>query len=716
MERIYNTGNCTIATQELHENSTAINAGTYNNIIFDDPFRYYSEIKLKQNSELENKLKLIELFIQKDILKKRFLGSSAKYEELMDEVNNSEISISSLDDGYKSIISCIINVSQYFKYPPNNEGYLYVNGNDYLLAKITVNGLSISYSDTIETYQLYIETTKFAEELIKKIIPYIRCATTYGNFFQFGDIFITKIGKVPFIPKEVVFSVSNDIIPNLIKPLYGDSPECGLREIIQNACDATKELPDVNLLDKHIDLIVVKNEDKTVLTIRDYGIGMTEDILLNKYFVIGESSKKGNTTNLVGQFGIGALAAFLLGDKIAVKTKHYKSTSVYTFDYELTSKNNNSIAVSIKEDEDFACGTEVSIVLKDSLSKLDQSHFQDELKINEWYVLPDVAINYFYDGEKQKIVSFVGQDYLWLPLSDDNKYNISYLDKPNTILNKGFQIIYNGLMVPEPYNPASTYLKMKPYIAVSSSSHDISLNLERSKIESGLDLIKKPLEAELISKGLKILVKEKNNIIGEDGTILSTTYNNEYIKDIPLFFTNEGFGILNSNYYISDFIEVYGYNGHPKLRLSDLDSNKKYIFNTFTPDKSSLATLIEVANGVVVDNEEIKRYFYNAINFNYGFKTETMKYLYKNAFSQIYAESLNAQKFWEQHNERKERDFEQFFDEPQNICLYKNMPNYDFMDEIKEKTNGTVVAYFTYLRYTYCDSRFDIGIVSGTKA
>lgn len=714
MEVKYSTGNCNIATQELHENSTAINAGTYNNIIFDDPFRYYSEIKQKQNSELENKLKLIELIIQKDVLKKRFLGSSAKYEELMDEVNNPEISISSLDDGYKSIISCIINVSQCFKYPPNNDGYLYINGNDYLLAKITVNGLSVSYSENIETYQLYIETTKFAEELIKKIIPYIRCATTYGNFFQFGDIFITKIGKVPFIPREVVFSVSNNIIPNLIKPLYGDSPECGLREIIQNACDATKDLPDVNLSDKHIDLIVDKNEDKTILTIRDYGIGMTEDILLNKYFVIGESSKRGNTKNLVGQFGIGALAAFLLGDKIAVKTKHYKSTSVYTFDYKLTSKNNNSIAVSIKEDEAFECGTEVSIVLKDTLSKLNRSSLESELKINEWYVLPDVAINYSYNGDPQKIKSFVGQDYLWLPLPDDNKYNISYLDKP-TIHNKSFKIIYNGLMVPEPYNPVSPYLKTKPYIAISSSSNDISLNLERSKIESGLDLIKKPFEAELIRKGLKILEEEKNSIISEDGIILRTTYNNDYIIDIPLFFTSEGFGILNLNYNYSDFIEVYGYNGHPKLRLSDLTPNKKYIFKTFTPDKSYLANLIQNASAIVVDNEEIKRYFYNAINFNYGFKTETMKYLYKKAFSQICDESLSAQKFWEQHNERKEKNFKNFFDEPQNIYISKDNSNYyGFMDEIKEKTNGTVVTYFYSIdldKYEYCDGSFDIGII-----
>ncbi len=711
MERIYNTGNCSITTQELHQNSTAINAGTYNNIIFDDPFKYYSEIKLKQNSELENELKLIELIIQKDVLKKRFLGSGAKYEELMEEVSNPETSNSSLDDGYKSIISCIINVSQCFKYPPNNDGYLYVKGNDYLLAKITVSGLSIYYSDTIETYQLYIETTKFAKELINRITPFIRCATTYGNFFQFGDIFITKIGKVPFIPKEVMFSVSNNIIPNLIKPLYGDSPECGLREIIQNACDATKELPDVNLSDKRIDLIVDKNEDKTILTIRDYGIGMTEDILLSKYFVIGESSKKGNTTNLVGQFGIGALAAFLLGDKIAVKTKHYKSTSVYTFNYELTSSNNNSIAVSIKEDETFECGTEVSIVLKDTLSKLEQSQLEKDLKINEWYVLPDVEIKYSYNGEEQKIKSFVGQNYLWLPLLDDNKYNISYLDTPHDMNNGGFQIIYNGLMVPERYNSTSAYLKMNTYIAVASSSYDISLNLERSKIESGLDLIKNPFEKELIKKGLKILEEEKNCIIGEDGTILRTTYNNDYLKDIPLFFTNEGFGILNSNYHYSDFIEVYGYNGHPKLRLSDLTPNKKYIFKTFTPDKSSLATLIENANAIVVDNEEIKRYFYNAINYNYGFKTDTMKYLYERAFSQTYDQTLNAQKFWEQHNERKKRDFEQFFEEPENIYICNNKLSCDFMNEIKEKTKGTVVAYFNYLRYKFCDSNFDVGIV-----
>ena len=33
------------------------------------------------------------------------------------------------------------------------------------------------------------------------------------------------------------------------------------------------------------------------LCVRDYGIGMTKDILLQKYFVIGESSKKDSPLN-----------------------------------------------------------------------------------------------------------------------------------------------------------------------------------------------------------------------------------------------------------------------------------------------------------------------------------------------------------------------------------------------------------------------------------
>lgn len=727
MTDIHNSGKCSIDTQVLNENAVAINAGTYNNIIFEDPFRYYSEIELKKNPESANKITLIELLIQKENLKKRFLGIHSKYEELMKSAaaDTIEADKSSLDDGYKSIISCIINIINCFEYKANEDGYLLVNENDNLLAKITTNGLEIFYSNKVKTYDEYIKAAIDAEELKENITPYIRCATTYGNFLQFGNIFINKIDQVPFIPEKIKFRVSNEIIPNLIKPLYGDAPECGLREIIQNACDATKELEKEYSTDEHIELNIQKNEDKTILTVRDYGIGMTKEILLNKYFVIGESSKKGNNKNLVGQFGIGALAAFLLGDKISVKTKHFESKLIYSFEYELTSNENNPIAVSITQDESFECGTEVSIALNKNLSELSQNDLEIKLNINNWYVLPDVTINYTYNSEIQEIQSFTGELYKWEQISsnNENEYVIKYLNEKvikedETSNHRAFiekpQIIYNGLMVPTSYELnklKSKYLKRTPYISISSSSDLIALNLERSKIEKGLDLITEPIETELINKGLSILKEEKNNIVSEDGTILMLTYNNDYLKDIPLFFTKEGFGVLTTNSNYSDFIEVYGYYGLDKVKLDDLISGKKYIFKSFIPNKSDLATLIEDTKAAVVSNVEIKKYFFDAPNYNYGFKTDTMKYLYKNAFEVNYDNPSSAQEFWRKHNEIKKKVFEPFFDEPKNIYIPKNVKSPELLQSIKSKTKSCIVAYSNYLRDESCDKCFDIGIV-----
>ncbi len=77
-----------------------------------------------------------------------------------------------------------------------------------------------------------------------------------------------------------------------------------------------------------------------------------------------KASKKGNDRNLVGQFGIGALAAFLLGDRIAVKTKSCKENCIYSFEYSPNSNENNPIPVSIIQDETFEHGTEVCVDLK----------------------------------------------------------------------------------------------------------------------------------------------------------------------------------------------------------------------------------------------------------------------------------------------------------------------------------------------------------------
>ncbi len=722
MREIYNSGNCVIDKQELGGNSTAINAGTFNNIIIEDPFRYYSEKILSKSSKLKSTFMLVEVFINKERLKERFSGMYSRYEELMEcFIKEEEKEWNTLDDGYKSIIACIVNVTKHFEYKYNDESCFSLKGNSHLTGKITTHGLEISYSSTIQAYEEYLEATKFVEDLKKKIEPYIICAITYGNFFQFGNILINKIENVPFIPERIKFRVSNEIIPNLIEPLYGNTPECGLREIIQNACDAMKELSREDEIKGYIELNVQKNSDGTILKVRDYGIGMTEDILLNKYFVIGESSKKGNNRNLVGQFGIGALAAFLLGNRIAVKTKSCKENRVFSFEYSPDSNENNPIAVSIMDDENFEHGTEVCITLNERLSKLKQDKLEEVLKINEWYVLPDCGIKYFYNNEEQMINSFAGELYEWKSVSHKNEFDIKYLDNKkiekdgipqidNNFKNNS-QIIYNGLMVPTLYEVGTNYLKKKPFISVSSSvNNNISLNLERSRIEKGLDLIVNPVKDELINRGLEILKEEKNKIVSEDGTILITTYSNDYINNIPLFFEKNGFGIMCSKYNDYDFIEVYTYLGFPQVNINDLKEGIRYVFRKFIPNKSALCDLIE-GNECIIDNRIIKPFFYDATSYRNGFKTEVMKYLYKNIFSQSYDTSLSANKFWEEHNKIKEKVFKHNFDGLKNgFFIPKDGKCEELLRYIKEITKASVVVYSQYL-YNYCDDIFDIGIV-----
>lgn len=699
--------NCNINKQELHGNSTAINAGTYNNnIIFDDPFSYYCNLTLKKHPELSNKLKLIELFIEKDNLKKRFLGMRFKYELLMQSLTIESLElidvVSSLDDGYKSVISCILSITNYFEYNPDKD-YFNIIGNGNILAKISSNGLEISYSNSIELYKEYLEANALAENIIEKITPYILCATTYGNFLQFGNTFIKKLDNVPFIPQKINFRVSNNIIPNLIKPLYGDKPECGLRELIQNSCDATKQLNDIDTSHNFIELEINSDDVQTTLTIRDYGIGMTEDILLNKFFVVGESTKKDNTKNLLGQFGIGALSAFLLGDNISVKTKSHLSEKLYSFEYNLTSNENNPIAVSLKNDENFKCGTEIKIILNNTLHTYDKQKLEKSLKINEWYILPDVEIRYTFNDEPQKIECLNTDEYAWTELSSNPC--IKYLEIFPTNFSSLPKVIYNGIIVQEPYEFRSKYIRLKPYISISSSDDSLKLNLERNKFVYGLDKFINPIEYDIISKGFDSFNEDNNIIVDTNKNILLThNYNNTFLKDLPLFFTKNGFGIFNSNIPLENCFVIYGYNSISKISLDDLDADKTYIFSNCDLNKSYLSSLIENANCdyfkyINIDNNLIKKYFYDANNSHYGFKLSTMKILYSKFFKKDIHNFKKSQPFWDYHNSIKKINFDQFFKSNYAVHICKQDFDSTSLDNLKLKINASVICNFNIFHH-----------------
>lgn len=161
------------------------------------------------------------------------------------------------------------------------------------------------------------------------------------------------LSSLPFAPAHVRFEAAGaDLLKLLVGPLYGDDPSFGVRELLQNAVDAVRELDsycrrhqqsrsNLPLIEQEADVILsidAQTDGSRTLTISDRGIGMTLDTIRNYFLRAGASFRNSSawrqefTDNegrpqvlRSGRFGVGALAVFLLGDGITVTTRHVTS-------------------------------------------------------------------------------------------------------------------------------------------------------------------------------------------------------------------------------------------------------------------------------------------------------------------------------------------------------------------------------------------------------
>ena len=128
---------------------------------------------------------------------------------------------------------------------------------------------------------------------------------------------------------------AENIFPIIKQFLYSDR-EVFLRELISNAVDATSKLR--TLANKGVvkgdigetKIEVIADQEAKTLTIRDRGIGMTEEEVKRYLNQVAFSSaqdfldKYKEDANIIGHFGLGFYSAFMVADKVEVRTLSYQ--------------------------------------------------------------------------------------------------------------------------------------------------------------------------------------------------------------------------------------------------------------------------------------------------------------------------------------------------------------------------------------------------------
>jgi len=163
----------------------------------------------------------------------------------------------------------------------------------------------------------------------------------------------------------------------MIHSLYSNK-EIFLRELISNASDAAdklrfKALQNNDLFEGDAELRVRLSADKDArtITISDNGIGMTRDEVMSNLGTIAKSGTKeffsqlsgdqAKDSQLIGQFGVGFYSAFIVADRVTVRTRAAGTAAAEGVEWQSEGDGEFTIAALNKPTR----GTEITLHLRE---------------------------------------------------------------------------------------------------------------------------------------------------------------------------------------------------------------------------------------------------------------------------------------------------------------------------------------------------------------
>ena len=443
-------------------------------------------------------------------------------------------------------------------------------------------------------------------------------------------------------------SESKRLLDLMINSIYTNK-EIFLRELISNASDAMDKLYYQSLTDNNIkidkdnfDIFLLFDEKKRTLTISDKGIGMDEEELENNLGTIAKSGSLAfkeenpnqNDVDIIGQFGVGFYASFMVSDKVTVHTKKLNGEG-----YLWTSTGLDGYTIEKKDKENV--GTTITLHLKEDTEDEKYSDYLTEYKLRSLVTKYSDYIKYpiKMEVENRKLKEGSDSEYetvkeittlnSMIPIWKKNKkditeeeYNNFYSDKfydyekPMHVIHysvegqcsfkallyipshapydfytkeyeKGLQLYSNGVLIMDKCGDLlPDYFS---FVRGVVDSEDLSLNISR-------EMLQKNRNVQIIAKNIENKIKSELEKMMKD-------HFEDYKKFFKTFGAQIKFGVYN-NYgmdkdKLKDLLIFYSANKKDYITLKDyvenLEKNQDKIYYACgeTIDKIDLLPQVE---------------------------------------------------------------------------------------------------------------------------
>ncbi|AVR00869.1 molecular chaperone HtpG [Oceanobacillus iheyensis] len=423
---------------------------------------------------------------------------------------------------------------------------------------------------------------------------------------------------------------SKKLLDMVINSIYSKR-EVFLRELVSNSSDAMDKIYYRALTDDQISfdqdnyyIKLVPNKDTRTLKVMDTGIGMTKEELESNLGTIARSGsfnfkneneiKDGH--DIIGQFGVGFYAAFMVADRVTVTTKSIDSDEAYQW------QSQGSDGYEIKPVQKDEPGTEIVLEIKENTDEDNYDEFLEEYRLRQivkkysdfirYPIKMDVTESKPKEGSEEEYEDVVTEETInsMVPIWKKNKSELTDEDYENFYKEKhyGFDtplkhlhinvdgsIRYNAILyIPEnaPYNYytreyekglelysngvlimdkcADLLPDYFSFVKGMVDSEDLSLNISREMLQHDRQL-------KLIEKNInKKIKKELQNILRDDrdkyegffkafgqqlkfGVYSDYGANKEVLQDLLLFHSSKEKKLVTLEEYVSRMPEDQKY-------------------------------------------------------------------------------------------------------------------------------------------------------------